>query len=88
MPLLTPTDERPPATVPWPVTRVLTRRSAILAVMGLFDRAKAAIDAAKDKVSDVTGIDTDKLLEAGKSVVDAGTSLEEAASALKDGKRE
>ncbi len=56
--------------------------------MGLFDRAKAAVDAAKDKVSDVTGIDTDKLLEAGKSVVDAGSSLEEAAAALKDGRRE
>jgi hypothetical protein len=63
--------------------------------MGIFDKAKAALDAAKDKVSDATGFDADKLIEAakgvtdaGSSLADAGSSLDEAAAALKEGKRE
>ena len=55
--------------------------------MGIFDRAREALDAAKDKVGDLTGIDADKLVEAAKSVADAGSSLDDAASALREGER-
>jgi hypothetical protein len=58
--------------------------------MGIFDRLKDSADglvqAAKDKVSDVTGVDTDKLIDAGHSIVDAGQSLSDAKDSLTEGK--
>lgn len=58
--------------------------------MGIFDsvkkRADDLVQAAKDKVSDVTGVDTDKLIDAAKSVADAGQSLSEASDSLADAK--
>ena len=58
--------------------------------MGIFDRMKDRADglvqAAKDKVSDVTGVDTDKLIDAAKSVADAGQSLSDAGGSLTDAK--
>jgi hypothetical protein len=56
--------------------------------MGIFDRAKAAIDAAKEKVGEVTGVDNEKLIEAAKSVTDAASSLGDAATAVEEGRRE
>ena len=56
--------------------------------MGIFDslkdRADGLVQAAKDKVSDVTGVDTDKLIDAAKSVADAGESLSAAGESLSD----
>lgn len=58
--------------------------------MGLFDKIKDAasdmVDGAKDKVGEVTGFDSDKLMEAGGSIADAGESVSEAVSSLEDGK--
>lgn len=60
--------------------------------MGLFDKLKDAasplVDKAKDKVGDVTGVDTDKLLEAADHVVDAGDNISEATDALREGRAE
>ena len=50
------------------------------------DRADGLVQAAKDKVSDVTGVDTDKLIEAAGSVKDAGENLGNAASSLQEGR--
>jgi hypothetical protein len=57
--------------------------------MGIFDRlkdsAEGLVEAAKDKVSDVTGVDTDKLIDAASSVADAGESLANARDSLAEG---
>ncbi len=50
------------------------------------DRADGLVQSAKDKVSDVTGVDADKLIDAAGSVKDAGESLGDAASSLREGK--
>jgi len=58
--------------------------------MGLLDRFKDKagdlVQGAKDKVTDATGVDTDKLLDAADNVVEAGHALSDAAESLKDGK--
>jgi hypothetical protein len=58
--------------------------------MGLLDRFKdkagELVQGAKDSVSDVTGIDTDKLVDAAGSVSDAAGSLSDAVESIKDGK--
>ena len=60
--------------------------------MGLLDRFKDKagdlVEGAKDKVSDVTGVDTDKLLDAADNVMEAGHALSEAADSFKDSKSE
>jgi len=59
--------------------------------MGLFDKLKEAasplMDSAKEKVSDATGFDTDKLLEAADSAVDASDNISAATDALGDARR-
>ena len=60
----------------------------MVVAMELFDRAKAAIDAAKEKIGEVTGVDTDKLIEAAGGVTDAVSSLSDAATAVQEGRRE
>jgi len=52
------------------------------------DRADGLVQSAKDKVSDVTGVDTDKLIEAAGSVKEAGESLGNAASSLQEGRHD
>jgi hypothetical protein len=58
--------------------------------MGLFDRMKGVADdlvqGAKEKVSDATGVDADKLIDAAGSVVDAGGSLSDAAMSIEEGR--
>lgn len=58
--------------------------------MGLLDRfkdkAEEMVQGAKDQLSETTGFDTDKLVDAASSLSDAGESLSEAAESLKDGK--
>jgi hypothetical protein len=58
--------------------------------VGLFDKLKDAaaplVDKAKDKVGDVTGVDSDKLLEAADHVVDAGDNISEATDAIREGR--
>jgi len=58
--------------------------------MGLFDKIKDAagglVDGAKDKVSEATGFDADKLMEAGSGFVDAAESVDGAVSSLEEGK--
>lgn len=58
--------------------------------MGLFDKVKDVaggfMQGAKDKVTEVTGVDADKLLDAADSVVDAGSSLSDAAVSLEEGR--
>jgi len=58
--------------------------------MGLLDRfkdkAEEMVQGAKDSVSDVTGLDTDKLIDAAGSVGDAAGNLSDAAESLRDGK--
>ena len=60
--------------------------------MGLLDKFKdkadSMVQAAKDKVGDVTGVDTDKLIEAAGSLKDAGENLHDAAHSLHEGKRD
>jgi hypothetical protein len=60
--------------------------------MGLLDKFKDKagdlVQGAKDKVSDATGVDTDKMLDVAGNVVDAGHSLSEAADSLREGKSE
>jgi hypothetical protein len=59
--------------------------------MGLLDKFKdKAADlaqGAKDRVSEATGIDTDKLIDAAGSIKDGVESLSDAADSLKEGKR-
>ncbi len=59
--------------------------------MGLFDKLKEAasplMDSAKDKVSDVTGYDADKLLEAADNAVDASDNISAATDALGESRR-
>lgn len=59
--------------------------------MGLFDRVKSAADdfvqGAKDKVTEVTGVGAEKLLDAASSVTDAGESLSDAAASIREGTR-
>jgi len=58
--------------------------------MGLFDKIKDAagdlVDGAKDKVSEATGFDADKLIEAGGGFTDAAQSVDDAVSSLEEGK--
>ena len=58
--------------------------------MGLLDKFKdkagEMVQGAKDQISETTGVDTDKLVDAASSLSDAGESLSEAAEALKEGK--
>lgn len=58
--------------------------------MGLFDKVKGVagdfVQGAKDKVSEVTGVDADKLLDAAESVVDAGGNLSDAATSIEEGR--
>jgi hypothetical protein len=60
--------------------------------MGLFDKLKGAADNlvqdAKDKVTDVTGVDADKLLEAADSVTEAGERLNDAADSWRSNRSE
>lgn len=57
--------------------------------MGLFDKLKEAtgvdklVDSAKDKVSDVTGIDVDNALEVADNLVEAGDKVSEAVEGFK-----
>jgi hypothetical protein len=57
--------------------------------MGLFDRVKSAagdlVEGAKDKVTEVTGVDADKLIDAADSVAEAGESLSDAAASIREG---
>ena len=59
--------------------------------MGLLDKMKEAagplVQGAKDKITDVTGIDADKLIEAADHVVDAGDNVSAAADALEAGQK-
>jgi hypothetical protein len=54
--------------------------------MGLLDKFTDAIQDAKDKVEDVTGVDSDHLLDAAGSAVEAGHSLSDAADSLQEGR--
>ena len=58
--------------------------------MGLFDKLKEAaggiVDGAKDKVSEATGFDADKLIEAGSGFTDAAQSVDDAVTSLQEGK--
>ena len=58
--------------------------------MGFLDKFKDAagdvVQSAKDRVSDVTGVDTDSLIDAAGSITDAGSSLGDAADSLREGK--
>jgi gas vesicle protein len=60
--------------------------------MGLFDKIKDKADGlvqdAKDKVTDVTGVDADKLLEAADSVSDASEKLSDAAESWRSNQSE
>jgi hypothetical protein len=60
--------------------------------MGLLDKFKdkadSMVQAAKDRVSDVTGVDTDKLIDAAGSLKDAGENLHDAAHSLHEGQRD
>jgi hypothetical protein len=49
------------------------------------DKADGLVQAAKDKVTDVTGVDTDKLIDAAGSIKDAGGNLSDAADSLREG---
>ena len=57
--------------------------------MGLLDKFKDAagdlVQGAVDKVSDVTGLDAEKLVDAADSATDAGGSVSDAIGSLKDG---
>jgi hypothetical protein len=51
------------------------------------EKADGVVQAAKDKVSDVTGVDTDKLIDAAGSIKDAGEKLSDAADSLHEGRQ-
>lgn len=59
--------------------------------MGLFDKIKEKTDSvvqgAKDRVSDATGIDADKLIDAAGSIKDAVESASDAADSIKEGRQ-
>jgi hypothetical protein len=59
--------------------------------MGLLDKFKdKAADlaqGAKDRVSEATGFDADKIIDAAGSIKDGVESLNDAADSLKEGKR-
>jgi hypothetical protein len=59
--------------------------------MGLFDKLKEKTDSvvqgAKDRVSDATGIDADKLIDAAGSIKDAVESASDAADSIKEGRQ-
>jgi len=54
--------------------------------MGFLDKIKNTagdlVDSAKDKVTDATGLDTDKVIDAARNVADAGQSLNDAQDAI------
>ena len=50
------------------------------------EKADDLVQSAKDRVSDATGVDTDKLIDAAGSVRDAGSNLSDAADSLREGK--
>ena len=58
--------------------------------MGLFDRFKDKADGlvqgAKDRVSDATGVDVDRVVEGASSAVDSADSLVDAADSAKEAK--
>lgn len=58
--------------------------------MGLFDKLKdkagEMVQGAKDQISEATGVDADKLIDAAGSLKDAGESLGDAADSLREGK--
>jgi hypothetical protein len=58
--------------------------------MGLLDKfkekAEGLVQDAKDKVSEATGVDADKLIDTASSLEDAGESLSDAADSLREGR--
>jgi hypothetical protein len=46
--------------------------------MGFLDKLKDAADSAKDKLSNATGVDTDKAFDAAGSFTDAAENLNDA----------
>jgi gas vesicle protein len=51
------------------------------------EKADSMVQSAKDKVSDVTGVDTDKLIDTAHSLKEAGDSLNEAADSFREGRQ-
>jgi gas vesicle protein len=60
--------------------------------MGLFDKIKDKADGlvqdAKDKVTDVTGVDADKLLDAADAISDTSEKLSDAAESWRSNQSE
>ncbi len=56
--------------------------------MGFLDKLKDAADNAKDKVSNATGYDTDKVMEAAGSAKDAAENLNDVQNALGEARRD
>jgi selenocysteine lyase/cysteine desulfurase len=58
--------------------------------MGMFDKLKEAtsglVDDAKAKVTDMTGVDADKLIDAGNSFTDASDNVSEGFNSLQEGR--